>query len=314
MGTPFQSVASSRSFGSESLDWDAVMPESDSRLAVRMSVESACRIADRVADEMAVGVAPDLWFSLFERQGLVEIRDVVLALQLTSADFYLRSREIAKSPDFDNYVSSTEWLVNHLVLSQHLEAGGCSEKQSLSWHQDYGEFIQWLRQQDVDSSDFWPNVDLRVGNGAYYGPRLNPIIVMGLDMQGLLKMVGKPVRLPSTAELEGTGFEVSSTNQLRVSYLTGRSAGISLLVRDGVLDAVFLYFNGKDTYGSFQNALEGGVSASSSRRQVKKLLGPSSVMTGPNIVCEVDGVRRRYEFSAWLGRLQMVVLSQAANY
>ena len=290
------------------------MPESDSRLAVRMSVESACRIADCVADEMAVGVAPDLWFSLFERQGLTEMRDIVLALQLTSADFYLRSRESAKrSLDFDNYVSATEWLVNHLVPSRHLEAGGSSEKQSLSWHQDYGEFIQWLRQQDAEGSDFWPNVDLRIGNGAYYGPRLNPIVVAGLDMRSLLRMVGKPVRLPSIAELEGTGFELSGTNQLRYSYLTGRAAGISLLVQDGVLDTVFLYFNGKDAYGSFQNALEGRISAASSRRQVKKLLGSSSVMVGPNVAYEAEGVRRRYEFSAWLGRLQMVVLSSVAT-
>lgn len=276
----------------------------------RMSVAAACQIVDEVANELVTGVPLELWPALFEKHGASGIDGAILALELASADLYLRTRDEDNRKGFDEFVSASQRMINTLDALRYIECDEGTKPTKLSWQQDYGEFTRWLRERDANSPDFWELVNYRVGKG-FVGARLNPSLVLGLSMGRLASLVGKPVRMPFADEFEGTDFEVSTYNRSHVAHLTNRKAGLSLAVRDGLLDTVFLYFNGKDSYGTFSGGLEGGITALDSRRKVRGMLGPPSSTAGSHITYESEHIRRRYEFSAWLGRLQLIVLSPA---
>ena len=150
---------------------------------------------------------------------------------------------------------------------------------------------------------FWPAVYKRLGVDPAAANTLQPSIIQSLDMDQLTELVGCVYHLPSDrAELREGGFEIQSGSG-NSQYFTCKRDGISILLEESVIAAIFLYRENNDGYATFPRPLAGNIAFGARRSGVRSALGQPDESNGIAYVYDCGRYREILNSESGLGHL-----------
>lgn len=250
-------------------------------------------------------------FEPFAAGGAVDRFEAYTALLLVIADYFAMVNRLTRKEQerYEGYVKHSRSVVIRVVCDgvKHSET---ATDLILDSGGSFDQYTQWLSLQDPKNHAFWPAVYKRLGIDRATANILQPSTIQTLDMDQLTELVGCAYQLPSNrAELHETGFDIQSGSR-NSQYFTCKRDGVSILLEESVITAIFLYRENSDGYATFPRPLSGNIAFGARRSRVRSALGQPDESNSIAYVYDRGRYRVTFEFREWIGTLKLIVIQQ----
>jgi len=277
--------------------------------AERLTIVRARSIVEHAEAVFAEGrLIPDA-FDPFSSAGAIDRQEAFTALLLVVADYFasVSGLDRTECERYEEYVRLSRSIAIRIICD-----GVKHSETAIAFMRDCGSsfdlYTKWLSLQDPSKNTFWPLVYKRLNIDSASARVLQAQTIQSLDMDQLIELVGCVFQMPSD---EGHsckfGFEIHSGSR-NSQYITSKSEGISILLEESVLSAIFLYTENGDGYSTFPRQLSEGITFGARRSKVRKALGQPDEISGIAYIYDYGKYKVTFEFREWLGTLKFVVI------
>ncbi|WP_162348874.1 hypothetical protein [Pseudoxanthomonas gei] len=246
-------------------------------------------------------------FDPFASGGAIDRQEACTALLLVISDYYLAvSASPEKRKGYEEYVKWSR-VIARRVSSDGINDVGAALKLALDAEIIFDKYIQWLSLQRPSDEKFWPLVYKRLDINNASAPLLSLNKIQSLNMDQLTELIGCEYQVPSSeSELREHGFDVKWFGTSH--YIGSKQEGISILIEDSTVAAIFLYGFNKDGYKSFPRSLSGGLEFGRRRSHVRAVFGQPDTSNGISDKYDLKKYSVTFEFREWIGTLRLIVI------
>jgi hypothetical protein len=276
----------------------------------RLTIARARHLVEHAESTFALGSSIPDAFEPFAEAGAIDRQEAYTALLLVIADYFVatRSSSHVERERFELYVKQSR-LIAVRIVCDGLNSTDAITSLTTECARSFDSFTEWLSTQDHNSNNFWPITYKRLDIDKASSPALDLCVLLTFDMSQLTELIGRTFRLPTEDALSRFRFELQSASG-NSQYLTCKSHGLSVLLEESAVAAIFLYKSNDNGYATFPHRLIGGISFGDRRSSVRAVLGKPSRSNGIAYIYINGEKSLHFEFREWLGTLKMVVVSQ----